>query len=181
VRRRGISLGEVLISLGLMGVMLSMVALLCHDAYVSGRTQEKVGRESQVTLTLLRLAQECKTAQKFVTPRPAQPATQLEFERLDPTRDDRLPAVVPVPPPAGFTSNNPDHYTRVRYRVDAARKLLLRQTNGTGDELERLSGVTRCRGEFLADGRLQIELWVDQDGLEVRRVLTALLPLVALP
>lgn len=170
-------MGEVLISLGLMGVMLSMVALLCHDAYVSGRTQEKVGRDSQVTLTLLRLAQECKTAQQFFAPRPAQPSAQLDFERLDPTRDDRLPAVVPIPAPGSFASNNPDHYTRVRYRVDAARKVLLRQTNGSGDELERLSGVKRCRGEFLADGRLQIELWVDNEGVEVRRVVTAFLPL----
>jgi prepilin-type N-terminal cleavage/methylation domain-containing protein len=173
--RRGLSLLEVMINLSLIGVMLAVVAVLCHNVFQTRRDAEKLSRDTQVSMVLLRLGQECKTGREWLAPRPGSPSQRLEFRRLDPTAD-RLPATVPVPPPAGFVSDEAAHMMRVNYRVDATRRTLLRQTNGSGPELECLAGVDRLAGTFLPDGRLQVELWAGEPGLEVRRSLTVRLP-----
>ncbi|MBS2040333.1 hypothetical protein JST97_35425 [bacterium] len=149
--RRGVSLGETLITLALMSVMFSLVALFCSDLRRDFQVDQKADRESEVLASLLRLSQELKSASQLVLPRPSQPAQEVVFRRLNPSLT--WPDPVPLPPP--LTWDLSGQQQEIRYFLDQG---LVRQDRLSGQSLTYLSGVQSCDAQLLPDGRLQMLL-----------------------
>ena len=182
--KRGISLAEALISLGLISVMLALLALLCRDLARDRGTRARVDSQSQLDLGLLRLGQEWKSAVHVNAPVPGATSNQLimmradtELEHEPPQPSDRLPMPLPTPALASWNSDDSSQQVKLRYAVDGVLGLL-RQTVPGGVKTVRLAGVEQMSCRFLTDGRLQADFQVELEGRSLQRSLTILVPVL---
>ena len=182
MRKRGMSLAEVLICLALISVMLAMVALLCRDLGRDRASRAKVDAQSQLDLGLLHLAQEWKSIIRVTTPLPAATSSTLVVVRPDPALEsdppqagDRLPYPLPTPALASWDSDDPAQQTKLRYEVDPQLGLV-RRTLPAGIKIVRLAGARDMTCHWLADGRLQAEFELVLEQRPIQRRLTLLVP-----
>lgn len=183
MKRRAMSLAEVLICLALLSVMLALVALLCRDLGRDQGSRARVDAQSQLDLSLVRLAQEWKTALQVTTPASGATSAHLVMTRRDPACEseppapaDRLPLPVPTPPPLVFDSQDPSQVLALRYDVESELGLV-RHPLPSGEKSVRLNGVRQMSCRWLSDGRLQADFEVYLEERTLRRSMVVLVPL----
>lgn len=175
MKRRGVSLGEALISLALFLVVLTAITAVARDVMRSQRFSAQKDRSMALELRLLEVARECAQAREWLEPlrNPGSTGQRLRFRKVNPRLNqeppggsDRLPATVPLPPLASWDGFAPAWLDEVDYQCSGGQ--LLR----CGQPLAPLEADFRVT--HLADGRLQIDYaYRDDQSALVRRTVYA--------
>lgn len=176
--RRGLSLGEAMVSMALMLVVMAAVAGVCRDVSRISNFTSKKDRAVALELRMLDVARECSEGREWLAPLPSStaPSAEVRFRKLDPRQShdppqngDRLPAAVPRPPLASWDGFAAPLQVTVRYHY-------------SNDGLQRNGvPVAPVRSDFacrrLPDGRLQID-YSYLEGTEVVSRSLAVLPVL---
>jgi len=125
--RRGVSLIEVLITLGVLALSLAMVAAAVQQyARLMAKNDERsltVAHQQQVS----QVADELSCAVELVAPATAVSTDEVTFRRLNASIANRLPPLTPTPAPSpAWDPRQPAHVITVRYFFEPTTSRLLR-------------------------------------------------------
>jgi prepilin-type N-terminal cleavage/methylation domain-containing protein len=175
--RQGFTLVETIICLGLMGLLMSLLAMLMGDSW---RVMKKVGQREHVLYAAGQavdgIARDLRSAVQVVVPAGTALATSVEVRKVDPWSDSRtwpnqrLPLPIPSPPPASWRPHADPVMQTVRYELVGDS---LRRTNGS-EVIEIVRGVGGLACKLYAPDTAVISASVQQEA-QVYRLSTEVL------
>lgn len=181
--RRAFTLVETIICLGLMGLLMSLLAMLVGDSW---RVMKKVGQREHRLYAAGQavdgIARDLRSAVAVVSPISGTPATVVEVRKVDPWADQRvwpnqrLPLPIPSPPPASWRPHADPVMVTVRYEV--AGDGLQRTTtpaSGVPEVIEVVRGLGGLSCDFTGTDTVLVSTSVTQDGQVYRLSTEALL------
>lgn len=125
-RRRGLSLLEIVISMGLFIITITVTVFVMQAVLDASRRSEQLEQvQERMLVTFEDLASSCRQANVWISPAPnvSTAVTELELETPDQRRDDeRWPLPVPDPPDTpspAWNPRSPARQCRMRFYVAA--------------------------------------------------------------
>lgn len=165
---RGYSIAEIVVSLLLMGIAMSMVASLAglfSDS--SRRLQSKEAAQEAGRQIKRRLQADVRSAIQVHTPSASGTSPNLVLDLLDPSlADTRLPTVFPDPLPTTWQPHDASFRMTVEYFVDAADILYRRATGSNGTVTQEMGGdIAGFSSELLTPELLNVRFSINAGGL----------------
>jgi hypothetical protein len=183
MKRRGLSLGEALVSLSLILVVMMAVAAVCRDVSRMSRFAADNDQAVAVELRMLEMSRECAEGSEWLSPLGNAAAPEVCFRKIDPAREhepplplDRLPAEPPLPPLPSWAHDDPVERVRVRYFYSATESWLMREQQ-PGQTVAVAPILPGFQARFLADRRLQLDYSYRNGSQQVSRRLLIWRPL----